>query len=384
MLLQQGIIHPRPPKQKSQAYEGIQPLSPLIYPVQRFQPLPLPIGLPPYQYDLKNVVPDVDKITETVQKLIFHVVGDVGGINQSQYQNAVAAQMKNDMETLPQNEKPLFFYILGDVVYYNGQYKDYYAQFYEPYNHYTAPVLSIPGNHDGDPVNAAQTSLDGWIKYFMTAHPHVDPASHDAPRVTLSLPNVYYTLTAPYATIIGLYTNVPEGGSVDSQQLQWLINEFDKAPADKALLVALHHPIYSFDNHHSGSPNMAQIIENAINKSKRVPNLILTAHVHNYQRIEKQIVANSVTPFFVAGLGGYPNLHQLTVSNGYTDPSTNARLVYGNDTAHGYVTLAIDSSNITGYVTLIDDKTGTLTKAADSFSYTAKALYLDPGTTATL
>ncbi len=216
MPLQQGDIPLRPLTQHSQAYEGIQPLSPLIHPVQRFQPLPPPLGLPPYHFDIKDVVPDVDAATASAQKLIFHIVGDVGGINQSQYQNAVAAQMKRDVDTLPQNEKPLFFHIVGDVVYYNGQYQHYYAQFYEPYNYYNAPILSIPGNHDGDPVNASQTSLDGWVRYFMTPQPHVDPASHDAPRVTVSLPNVYHTLTAPYTTIVGMYTNVPEGGSVDS------------------------------------------------------------------------------------------------------------------------------------------------------------------------
>jgi hypothetical protein len=90
-------------------------------------------------------------------------------------------------------------------------------QFYEPYAHYDVPILSIPGNHDGevdDPT--AQTSLDGWVQYFMQAHPDVDAISKDAPRVQLNLPNVYWTLVTPFATIIGLYTNVPEGGSIDS------------------------------------------------------------------------------------------------------------------------------------------------------------------------
>jgi len=53
------------------------------------------------------------------------------------------------------------------------------------------------------------------------------------------------------------------------------------APTDKALILSLHHPIYSFDNFHSGSADMAREVEGAINESRRVPNLILTAHVHN-------------------------------------------------------------------------------------------------------
>ncbi len=189
------------------------------------------------------------------------------------------------------------------MVYFNGQISEYYAQFYEPYARYAPPIISIPGNHDGDPINSSQTSLDGWVAYFMQGTPHIDPNSHDAPRVTMSLPNVYFTLNCPFLTIVGMYTNVPEGGSIDSVQQQWLTNEFATAPADKALIVALHHPIYSFDNFHSGSARMADAVQQAINDSRRVPNMVLTAHVHNYQRIEHPISASGKTPFHGGRLG---------------------------------------------------------------------------------
>ncbi len=57
----------------------------------------------------------------------------------------------------------------------------------------------------------------------------------------------------------------------------WFRGQMAEAPTDKALILALHHPIYSFDDHHSGSANMAREVEGAINASRRVPNLILTA-----------------------------------------------------------------------------------------------------------
>jgi hypothetical protein len=104
-----------------------------------------------------------------------------------------------------------------------------------------------------------QTSLDGWVDYFMRAQPDVDPISKDAPRVGLNLPNVYWTLVTQFATLIGMYTNVPEGGSIDSVQQQWVTNEFATAPKDRALILALHHPIYSFDVHHSGSSKPRRI-----------------------------------------------------------------------------------------------------------------------------
>ncbi len=194
-------------------------------------------------------------------------------------------------------------------MYYNGQIEDYYGQFYEPYDHYGAPILGIPGNHDGDPAGPPQVSLDGWVRYFMTPETRINPESHDAPRSTLSLPNPYFTLNCPLAVIVGMYSNVPEGGSIDSVQQQWLTNEFATAPKDKALIVAVHHPVYSFDDHHSGSARMADALQQAINDSRRVPNLVLAAHVHNYQRIEREIVPGVQTPFLVAGNGGYPHRH---------------------------------------------------------------------------
>ncbi len=274
-MLRQGAVHARPARNHSQAHPGIHPLSPLTHRTQRFQPLPPPLGEPPYHYALETALPGIGQSAVQNGKLVFHVVGDTGGIKQPAFQRAVAAAMKEDLNQTG-GQRPAFFYHLGDVVYYNGEYSLYYDQFYEPYDHYEAPIFSIPGNHDGDPVDASQVSLDGWTAYFMTATPHVDPASHDAPRVTLSQPNVYWTLECPFVTLIGLYTNVPEGGSVDSVQQQWLTNEFATAPKDKALLVCLHHPIYSFDDHHSGSARMADVVQHAINDSRRVPNMVLS------------------------------------------------------------------------------------------------------------
>ena len=220
--------------------------------------------------------------------MTFHVVGDSGGVQDGEFQLNVAEQMIQHLDH-PQGEKPLFCYHVGDVVYFTGAHDDYYAQFYEPYAHYDAPIFSIPGNHDGEVDDPSQgPSLDGWVSYFMQEHPDVDPISKDAPRVQLDLPNVYWTLMTPVATIVGMYTNVPEGGSIDLVQQQWLTNEFATAPADLPLILALHHPIYSFDTHHSGSSRMADALENAIRDTGRVPNLVLSGHVHNYQRIEQK------------------------------------------------------------------------------------------------
>jgi hypothetical protein len=376
-MLQQGIVRPKIAPGRSQAHPGVQPLSALTHRTQRFQPLPEPLGDPPYHYTLETAIPGIGASATKHKRIVFHVVGDTGGVKDPQAQVAVANTMVADLDH-PEASRPSFFYHLGDVVYFNGEHDQYFEQFYEPYHAYRAPIFAIPGNHDGDPSDANQTSLDGWVAYFMTGTPHVDPESREAERVTMSQPNVYFTLDCPYATIIGLYTNVPEHGSIDSAQQQWFTNEMSTAPKDKALLVCLHHPIYSFDTFHSGSTRMADVLQHGINDSRRVPNLVLTGHVHNYQRIERGILKDQPTAFLVAGHGGYHNLHHISVNDGTTDADTGAKLIMGERKRYGYVTLSIDNKKISGTMTAVD-KNETVQANADKFEYSAQALFLPDG-----
>jgi hypothetical protein len=391
-VLHQGQVRPRPPRNSSQAHGGVHPVSTFGHGSQKFQPLPDPLSPPPYHYDLEAAIPGVAEKAKQLGKIVFHTVGDTGGVQNPDYQAHVATAMKADLNK-PEGSAPSFFYHLGDVVYYNGQISEYYGQFYDPYNHYNVPIISIPGNHDGDPIDASQTSLDGWVDYFMAPAPRINPDSHDAPRVTMSLPNVYFTLNCPFVTIIGMYTNVPEHGSIDSVQQQWLTNEFATAPDDKALILALHHPVYSFDDHHSGSPRMADAVQHAINDSRRVPNMVLTAHVHNYQRIERGIVKGTQTPFLVIGAGGYFHLHGMNTGPlpasrknpvKVKDPLTGAQLIAGNHTNHGYATLTVDAKNISGVITTIDETKYPGNPVEDEFSYPVAALRLPNGEMASL
>ena len=70
----------------------------------------------------------------------------------------------------------------------------------------------------------------------------------------MTQPNVYWTLLTPIVNIVGVYSNVPSGGEVDADQRSWLVNELQTLPAKMPLLVALHHPVYSADDHHSAAP----------------------------------------------------------------------------------------------------------------------------------
>ena len=374
----QGTSRARPQKGHAQANKGVHPLSPLTYRSQKFQPLPAPLAEPPYHFALETALPGIGQKAKQLGKIVFHVCGDTGGIKHPDYQNAVAAAMKIDLNRT-KGRAPSFFYHLGDVVYYNGQIGDYYGQFYEPYDHYDAPIIAIPGNHDGDPVDDSQTSLDGFVRYFMSPAPQVNPESADAPRVTMSLPNVYFTLDAPFVTVIGMYTNVPEHGSIDSIQQQWLTNEFATAPKDKALIVAFttrSTPSTTIIAARRGWPTWFNTRSTTLAALPTWSSTRTSTTTNGSRR--RSLTAAIPTPFLVVGHGGYFHMHGMHSDPGTTDPETGSTLIAGEHKLHGYVTLTIDSKTIAGSMTTVDPKTGDPGDAADgdTFEYPATAVML--------
>jgi hypothetical protein len=281
---------------------------------QRFEPLPRPTGAYPYRVDLAEVVgEDMVASARHAGRLSFHLTGDTGGVKNPVPQHIVAVQMSSDFSN-GAAERPMFFYHLGDVVYYYGATSEYYSQFYEPYEHYPAPVLAIPGNHDGDvdPQGGSQPSLAAFVRNFCATHPHRTPEAGDTHRDAMTLPNVYWSLVTPFATIVGLYTNVPDGGVVDDDQAAWLQAELAAAPQDAAVIVAMHHPIFSASAHHSGSSDLGQVLDAAIAGAGRAPDLVVCGHVHNYQRFTRVHEGRQI-PYVVAGAGGYWHLHSVKV-----------------------------------------------------------------------
>jgi len=281
------------------------------HPNLAFQNLPQPTGPQPYHLSLDQVLHS--EHIETIKaagKLVFHVTGDTGGIKSPQFQQAVADQMVVDRLIAHPDSRPAFFYHLGDVVYYFGLGREYYNQFYEPYQLYPAPIFAIPGNHDGEVADEKERSLSAFVTNFCAQTPELTRDAGDTHRHAMTQPYVYWTLEAPYVTIIGLYTNVPEGGRLDDAQIAWFASEMASAPREKALIVAMHHACYAADLYHSGSQYMVQQLEQAVKSSGRVPDAVLSGHVHNYQRFTRAINGQDV-PFIVAGAGGFWKLSSM-------------------------------------------------------------------------
>jgi hypothetical protein len=114
------------------------------------------------------------------KQIVFHAVGDTGGVKEPSHEFAVADAMTGDLGGKTyQSGRPALLYHLGDVVYYFGQERYYYDQFYDPYRDYDAPIFAIPGNHDGVifPSEPVKYSLEPFYNNFCSQAPAHDPAT---------------------------------------------------------------------------------------------------------------------------------------------------------------------------------------------------------------
>src|SRR5579863_7463372 len=333
-------------------------------------------------------------------KIVFHTVGDTGGIHNPEFQFAVGDAMAGDL-----GSGASFWYHLGDVVYYFGQEQYYFEQFYDPYRDYNAPIFAIPGNHDGAVFTGqGGNSLDAFVANFCTPQPTRSPDSQGAVRTTMDQPGVYFTLNAPFVKFIGLYSNTSEGGTegvianskIGTAQLDFLKQQLTAAKAERdkgqgrALVIATHHPPFTGSPSHVPSPTMLKQIDQACSAAGIQPDLHLSGHAHLYERYTRTVGGKQI-PYLVAGMGGYYNLPGLKPGKRVTPPSTPAsgtdasgnplRLEVYNDTTFGFLRITISPASITGQFVTVDPKSGK-TGAGDSFTVDLHADTAAPAKTA--
>jgi len=303
--------------------------------------------------------------TQTIQQsgqLVFHAVGDTGSAEGPTTQSLVADKMVSDFTETNPADVPSFLFLLGDLVYYFGEATYYYDQFYEPYRLYPAPIIGIPGNHDGivypgDPA----PSLAAYLANFCTPVPVPSSDAGGLVRTTMTQPGVYYTLEAPFVRILGLYTNVLEDPGVisdqngtyptlDQRQITFLTTALERVKSDNfmgAVIIATHHPPFTGGAEHGGSPLMLQDIDSACTAAGVWPHAVLSGHVHNYQRFTR-VVNHFQIPYVVAGCGGHAPLVKMksTYRTPYPIDSTLTLESY-DDTDYGYLRIVVNAQTIT-------------------------------------
>lgn len=347
-------------------------------PVSSPEPLPEP-------YAPASLSPEEVGIEDAGGAISFFVAGDVGGIRNPGPQNAVSVAMQT---LLGEGVSAAFLLIVGDVVYFNGQQvatvkglqTGYLDQFYEPYGHLARPIIAFPGNHDGereDPKAAQPASLQGFMENFCMPEPGipVDDPQLEFGRHTQTLPYCEWTLDLAAATIVAVYTNVPSHGALEPRQEERLAEELKKADPTKKLIVGLHHPPYSLDSHHGESKVMEAALDKAFEASGRTPDLILSGHVHDYQRFARTIGGKGV-PYIVTGNGGYYNLHKLAEGavEG-AEAGTGATFKHGDDSRYGFLRLTVGNGTGEGeYIAVTpgempDGSTMQLSRHQDKFNF---------------
>jgi hypothetical protein len=298
------------------------------------QPVPEPRVAEP-RIDLADVLDAsfLAAITDA-KRISFHAVGDTGAAKVNSFQTAaqaleheasVADAMVRDV-LVGGATGPAFFFHLGDVVYNFGEGQYYYDQFYEPFRSYDRPIFAIPGNHDGmvfgDQPDLPQVpTLTAFLRNFCAEKPAPSPDAGSVVRSMMDQPGVYFTLDAPFVSIVGLYTNVLESpGVISSQggayptlagdhQLHFLEAELARlAPArkagERAVIIACHHPPASVDAGHGGGSGLAQDIDNASRAAGFWPDAVLSGHAHLYQCFTRRVDGREI-PYIVAGSGGF-------------------------------------------------------------------------------
>jgi acid phosphatase type 7 len=106
---------------------------------------------------------------------------------------------------------------------------------------------------------------------------------------------------------------------IKEDQFDWFKDELTTAPKDKALIVSVHHAPFSAapfsaDEEHSGSDTMLKVLDKAFKQSRRLPDIVFSGHVHNYQRFTRELDNGGKkhqVPYVVVGTGGHWKLHPM-------------------------------------------------------------------------
>jgi len=311
----------------------------------RHATLPAPTGPAPYHLSLDRVLPPERlAVIQNSGRIVIHMIGSTGGIRRPELQMRVAQAMIGRFAESDAGTQPAFFYHLGDIVFFEGSPSEYQAQFYRPYADYPGPIFAIPGNHD---------RLPAFMSNFCAPAPRITPSAGDTARKAMNQPDVFWTLQAPFVTIIGLYSGRAEGGQVDGAQAEWLVDELRQAPADKALIIAAHHAVYSADVAGRGSGSLQRVLDSAFELSGRRADAVISAHVMNYQRFTRTVGRHDI-PYIIAGAGGYYHLHRMRRQPSGAPLATPAKLAddlvleSSSDDRYGFLELAVSADQLSG------------------------------------
>jgi hypothetical protein len=163
------------------------------------------------------------------------------------------------------------------------------------------------------PPSSKATPLEGFLRNFCADAFEAMPEAGGTSRTAQIQPGVYFAFTAPFVTIIVLYSNVLEDPGVISDadvghtQLDFLRATLTKLKSENyqgAILFAHHHPGYTMARH-GWSIEMQTQIDQVCDEVGLWPHADLAGHAHTYQRFTRYRADGTQVPYVVCGNGGH-------------------------------------------------------------------------------
>jgi hypothetical protein len=329
-------------------------------------PRPAPVDLEAYTLKLSDLDAAAHQAVIDAGALTLHLVGCSGDFAKHDAQRAVAAAMADQATArgaggaAPRSPRSAaFLFHLGDITYKPDKHDDatiqadtdqhdlYQQQFFSPFASYPRRIVAIAGNHDGkDAAHSKHSAIQQFLATFCAPTGRGARGAGTTPRQPLPQPYVYWRLNTPFAYIIGLYANIANGGVLDDPadprqrpQYDWLVAQLravqarnSKNTPPKAVLLAVHYPPYSgaanfvqrgdptlvrteagdvWPSARSAPRPLASYLEQAYQESGQVPDLVVSAHAHLYQRLTSHYADGRQLPYLIAGSGGHMPVENL-------------------------------------------------------------------------
>jgi hypothetical protein len=329
-------------------------------------PVPPPKRLTAYTLRLRDVDAKERDRVRAAGALTFHILGCSGAFGNHEPQLHVARALVTQLHErapkastaassattsptgngAPPAGRPSFLYHLGDITYKDDDAVDeegsvqrtmYQEQFFEPYADYNRPIFAIAGNHDGKRTGDYRTSaIDHFLAQFCAGMGKREPQPAGR-RSPTAQPYPYWRLSTPLAYVIGLYSNIHNGGVLDDPaaterpQYRWLVEQLRDAhrrnaarKQPRAVLLAVHYPPYSGAANFTqrGDPTLGPsgagaeqtlgtVLQQAFAESGQRPDAVFSAHAHLYQRLTYRHADGWEVPYLIAGSGGHGPVESL-------------------------------------------------------------------------
>jgi hypothetical protein len=180
---------------------------------------------------------------------------------------------------------------------------------------------------------AGAKSLEAYLRNFCQQDFVVTPEALGLSRTAQIQPGVFFTLEATkLLRILVLYSNTLEdpgviadgvvaGSAIGNSQLDYLksaLTRIKQSGYSGALLIADHHPPYTFGRH-GWSQGMLDQIDTICDQVGVWPHAFLSGHAHNYQRFTRTRNKDGTQiPYVVCGNGGHSPLQLLSKTAGQT------------------------------------------------------------------